>query len=120
MSQIIVFLALAFSILIAIFAVQNTTAVAVQFLTFHSDSVAISVLVLMAALLGAAVMLLLSASREISLRWRHHSTVQQLHAAQKRVTELEAVQATHDATAQTGPALTTGAASPPAAETPAS
>lgn len=90
MTQVVVFLALAFSILIAIFAVQNTTAVAVQFLTFHSDSVAVSVLVLISAALGAAVMLLLGASREISIRWRHRSVAQQLKAAQSRITELEA------------------------------
>ena len=38
MSQIIVFLALVFSIVIAIFAVQNTTAVDVQFLTLRAQT----------------------------------------------------------------------------------
>src|SRR5579859_1045561 len=52
MTQVLMLLALAFSILIAIFAVQNTTPVAVTFLTFHSDSVAVSVLVLISAALG--------------------------------------------------------------------
>ena len=51
MSQVIVFLALAFSIVIAIFAVQNTTPVAVTFLTFRADTVAVSVLVLISAAL---------------------------------------------------------------------
>ena len=54
MSQVIVFLALAFSIVIAIFAVQNTTPVGVQFLGFRADTVAVSVLVLISAALGAA------------------------------------------------------------------
>ena len=81
-SQVIVFLALAFSIVIAIFAVQNTTPVAVTFLTFRADTVAVSVLVLISAAFGAAVMLLLGISREVNLRWRHRSVTQQLKAAQ--------------------------------------
>src|SRR5712691_9970137 len=89
MSQVTVFLALAFSIVIAIFAVQNTTPVGVQFLTFRADTVAVSVLVLISALLGAAAMLLLGLAREISLRWRLRTLAQQLKTAQARVGELE-------------------------------
>jgi len=89
-TQLLVFLALLFSILIAIFAVQNTTAVAVTFLTFHSDSVAVSVLVLISAALGAAVMVLLGIWRELTIRWRHRAVSQQLKAAQTRIAELEA------------------------------
>ena len=92
MSQVIVFLALAFSIVIAIFAVQNTTPVAVQFLGFRADAVAVSVLVLISAALGAAAMLLLGIAREVSLRWRHRAVSQQLKASQARVAELEAAQ----------------------------
>ena len=92
MSQVIVFLALAFSIVIAIFAVQNTTPVAVTFLTFRAETVAVSVLVLISAAFGAAVMLLLGISREVNLRWRHRSVTQQLKAAQARVAQLEAAQ----------------------------
>jgi len=91
-SQVIVFLALAFSIVIAIFAVQNTTPVAVQFLGFRADAVAVSVLVLISAALGAAAMLFLGISREVSLRWRYRSLAQQLKAAQARIAELEAAQ----------------------------
>ncbi len=94
MSQLIVFLALAFSIVIAIFAVQNTTPVAVSFLTFRADAVAVSVLVLISAALGAAAMLLLGIAREVGLRWRNRATAQQLKAAQARVAELEAAQPT--------------------------
>ena len=54
MSQVIVFLALAFSIVIAIFAVQNTTPVAVQFLGFRADAVAVSLLETRRQLLEAA------------------------------------------------------------------
>jgi uncharacterized integral membrane protein len=91
-SQIIVFLALAFSIVIAIFAVQNTTPVAVTFLTFRAETVAVSVLVLISAAFGAAVMLLLGISRELSVRWRLRSVSQQLKTAQARVAQLEAAQ----------------------------
>jgi uncharacterized integral membrane protein len=98
-TQVNVFLALAFSIVIAIFAVQNTTPVAVTFLAFRADTVAVSVLVLISAALGAAVMLLLGAAREISLRWRHRAVTQQLKVAQARVSELEAAQASASSTA---------------------
>jgi uncharacterized integral membrane protein len=92
MPQLIVFLALAFSIVIAIFAVQNTTPVAVSFLAWRADSVAVSVLVLISAALGAAAMLFLGLAREVRLHLRHRATAQQLRAAQRRVTELEAAQ----------------------------
>jgi uncharacterized integral membrane protein len=91
-SQLIVFLALVFSIIIAIFAVQNTTQVAVQFLTFRADAVAVSVLVLIAAALGALAMLLLGIAREVPIRWRHRTVRNQLTKAQARVAELEAAQ----------------------------
>ncbi|MCA1646829.1 MAG: lipopolysaccharide assembly protein LapA domain-containing protein [Chloroflexi bacterium] len=93
MSQLIVFLALAFSILIAIFAVSNTEPVEVSFLTLHSPKVAASVLVLISAALGALAMLLLGLAREVSLRWSHRATTQQLKAANARIAQLEADQA---------------------------
>ena len=94
MSQLIVFLALAFSIVIAIFAVSNTAPVEVSFLTFHSPPVAASVLVLITVALGAAAMVLLGVTREVSLRWSHRGTTQQLKAAQARIAELEKAQPT--------------------------
>ncbi|MDQ6673187.1 MAG: LapA family protein [Chloroflexota bacterium] len=106
MSQVIVFLALAFSIVIAIFAVQNTTPVAVTFLAFRADTVAVSVLVLISAAAGAAVMLLLGLSREVNLRWRHHAVSQQLKAAHGRISELEAAHAPPTSTSATGPTPT--------------
>jgi uncharacterized integral membrane protein len=112
-SQIFVLLALAFSILIAIFAVQNTTPVAVTFLTLHSDSVAVSVLVLISAGFGAAVMVLLGIWREASIRWRHRGVSQQLKLAQARVAELEAAQVK----SAPAPALSATPAEPPSAAT---
>ena len=92
MSQVIVLMALVFSVLIAIFAVQNTQAVDVRFLGWGAEGVAASVLVLISAVAGAVAMLLLGVAREIGLRWHHRSTSNQLRAAQKRVAELEAAQ----------------------------
>jgi lipopolysaccharide assembly protein A len=91
--QVVVFLALAFSIVIAIFAVQNTTPVAVQFLTFRAETVAVSVLVLVSAALGAGVILLLGLAREVQHRWRRRSLNQQLRAAQARIDQLQAAPA---------------------------
>src|SRR5437870_5762447 len=110
--QLTVFLALAFSIVIAIFAVQNTTPVAVTFLTFRADAVAVSVLVLISAAFGAAVMLLLGISREVNLRWRNRAVTQQLKAAQARIAQLEATQPASttalSTTTPTQPATTRG------------
>ena len=92
MAQLVVFLALLFSIVIAIFAVQNTTSVAVSFLVFGPANVAVAVLVLISAALGALAMLLLGISREVGLRWRQRAVGQQLKAAQARIAELEAGQ----------------------------
>jgi uncharacterized integral membrane protein len=91
-SQLTVFLALVFSIVIAIFAVQNTTPVAVSFLTLRADTVAVSVLVLISAALGALAMLLLGVAREVSLRWSRRAMAQQLKAAQAKLAALEAAQ----------------------------
>jgi uncharacterized integral membrane protein len=90
--QVIVFLALAFSVLIALFAVQNNQMVGVQLLAFHTEA-AVSVLVLVSAALGAAAMLLLGLAREVSTRWHNRAVGQQLRAAQARIAELEAAAA---------------------------
>jgi uncharacterized integral membrane protein len=113
-SQIIVILALLFAVVIAIFAVQNTTSVPVRFLTYETDGLAVSVLVLISAAFGALVMLLLGTSREISLRWHHRAVSHQLKTAQARVAELESAQSqslpSGDSSAVTG--------TPPATATP--
>jgi len=101
-SQLIVFLALAFAIVIAIFAVSNTAPVEISFVTFHTAPVAASVLVLISVALGAGTILILGIAREIGLRWSHRGTTQQLKAAQARIVELEAAQP------QAAPALTPG------------
>lgn len=89
MTQVIAFAALAFAIVIAIFAVQNTTPVAVSFLMLQAQGVAVSVLVLISAALGAGFMLLLGLSREIRAGFRHRALSNQLRAAEARVKDLE-------------------------------
>jgi uncharacterized integral membrane protein len=92
-SQVIVFLALAFAILIAIFAAQNSTTQDVRFLGLTATGVPISVLVLVSAMLGAGVILLLGLAREVSHRWRQRSLSNQLKTANARIATLEAAQA---------------------------
>jgi uncharacterized integral membrane protein len=91
MAQLIVFLTLAFSIVIAIFAVQNNQEVSVSFLMLGPAAVPVSVLVLISALLGAGMMLFLGVAREIQGGIRHRHLAQQLRAAEKRIKELEAL-----------------------------
>lgn len=107
--QVVVFLALAFSIVIAIFAVQNTTPVAVQFLGFRADAVAVSVLVLISAAFGAAAMLLLGIAREVTWRWRWRGLNQQHRQAQTRLTELEKPPLEKPASVEPTPATTSPA-----------
>ena len=112
MLQLIVFLALAFSIIIAIFAVQNTTPVAVSFLMFRAETVAVSVLVLISAALGAGAMLLLGIAREVRLQLRHRSVAQRLKAAEARVEELQAQQTGAAAKTEELPAAASAEAPP--------
>jgi putative membrane protein len=113
-AQLIVFLALLFSILIAIFAVQNTTSVPVRFLTFGPLDAPVAVLVLISAALGALAMLLLGIAREARLRWRQRAVGQQLRAAQARIAELEKAQPLAASAATAEPAVSP---TPPAPET---
>lgn len=80
--------ALIFAVGIAVFAVQNTTPVPVQFFGWRADSVAASVLVLLSAALGAAVTLLLGAVREVRLRLRLRALRHELSASQERLRAL--------------------------------
>ena len=89
MLQIILVVALVFSVGIALFAVQNTTPVPVQFLGWRAEAVAASVLVLVSAALGATVTLLFGVAREVKLRLRLRSQGHELSSSQDRVRELE-------------------------------
>jgi uncharacterized integral membrane protein len=91
MMQIVLVLALVFAVGTALFAVQNTTPVAVSFLAWRADAVAISVLVLVAAALSAGLALLLGAAREVRLRLRLRTLGHQLAAVQAQLHAMEAV-----------------------------
>jgi lipopolysaccharide assembly protein A len=117
-SQVIVLLALVFSVVIAIFAVQNTQPVDVRFLGFVAPNVAASVLVLVSAAFGAVAMLLFGIAREVPLRWRHRGVSQQLRQAQARVAELEASQPKLPAAQPATPTVITGADAAPTPTSP--
>ena len=89
MAQLFLVVALVCAVGIALFAVQNPTPVALNFLGWRIESVAVSVLVLLSAALGAAVTLLFGAAREVRLRLRLRSQGQALSSSQERVRDLE-------------------------------
>ena len=66
--QLALVLTLIFAVAIALFAVQNTTPVALNFLSFRVEELALSLLVLMAATLGAALTFALGLVREVQHR----------------------------------------------------
>ena len=90
MLQLMLVVALVFAVGIAVFAVQNTAPVEVAFLVWRAQGVAASVVVLVAAALGAGTALLLGAAREVRLRWRLRAQAQELAAARERLRGLEA------------------------------
>src|SRR5438093_4471924 len=96
MLQLTLVVALVFAVGIAVFAVQNTAPVEVAFLVWRAQGVAASVLVLVAAALGAGTALLLGTAREVRLRWRLRAQAQELAAARERLRALEAVAPTQD------------------------
>jgi len=81
--------ALIFGIVIALFAVQNSSPTTIRFLWLSAEGVPVSVLVMICAALGALVTLMLGLGREVRLRWSHRSTRRAAGALEKRVTELE-------------------------------
>jgi len=96
MLQLVLVVALVFAVGIAVFAVQNTAPVEVAFLLWRAQGVAASVVVLVAAALGAGMALLLGAAREVQLRWRLRAQGHELAAARERLRGLEAAAPTPD------------------------
>jgi uncharacterized integral membrane protein len=76
-------LSLGFAMVIALFAVQNTTPVALNFLTLHVDQVAVSLLVLGSAMLGAALTFAFGLPREIGHRREKGTLREQLRAKEQ-------------------------------------
>lgn len=103
MLQVVLVAALLFAVAIAVFAVQNPSPVAVSFLGWRAEDVAVSVVVLASAALGAAVTLLLGVAREVRLRLRLRAQGQELTAAHERLGGFEAAAARTPAAAPDAP-----------------
>jgi uncharacterized integral membrane protein len=81
--------ALIFGIAIALFAVQNSSPTTIRFLWFSAEDVAVSVLVMICAALGALVTLMFGLGREVKLGWGRHQTRRTIAGQEKRIAELE-------------------------------
>jgi uncharacterized integral membrane protein len=81
--------ALIFGIVIALFAVQNSSPTTIRFLWLSAENVAVSVLVMICATLGALVTLMFGLGREFRLRWGRRRTRLTIAAHEKRIAELE-------------------------------
>jgi uncharacterized integral membrane protein len=81
--------ALAFGIVIALFAVQNSSPTTIRFLWLSYEGVPVSVLVMICALLGALVTLMLGLARELRLGWGRFRTRRAHGALERRLAELE-------------------------------
>ncbi len=87
--QVVWIVALVFGIVIAIFAVQNSTTVPISFLWLNASGVAVSVLILISAALGALVTFLFGLGREVRLRIARRSTEKAARSTEQRLQELE-------------------------------
>jgi uncharacterized integral membrane protein len=83
-------LALFFGIVIALFAVQNSSPTTIRFLWFSAEGVAVSVLVMICAALGALVTLMFGLGREVRLQWSRRSARRTVRSHEKRLADLEA------------------------------
>ena len=81
--------ALAFGIVIALFAVQNSAPTTIRFLWISAEAVPLSVLVMICATLGALVTLMFGLGREFRLQWSRRSARRTVAAHEKRIAELE-------------------------------
>jgi putative membrane protein len=88
--QITFVVALIFAIAVALFAVQNTTPVTVNFLWLQIPEVAVSVLVLTCTFLGAAATILVGLGRDLKRTLTMRSLRQQVASQERRIHELEA------------------------------
>jgi uncharacterized integral membrane protein len=87
--QITFALALVFAIAVALFAVQNTTPVAVNFLWFQVPQLAVSVLVLLCTFMGALLTILVGTGRELRRALTLRSLRGQIASRDTRIKELE-------------------------------
>lgn len=88
--QIAWILALAFAFLVALFAVQNTTTVSVSFLFWSVSNVALPLVVIIAAAVGALIATLASIPSVVRGRLRQRALKKGAQQYQQRIAELEA------------------------------
>jgi len=81
--------ALAFGIVIALFAVQNSAPTTIRFLWLSAENVPVSVLVMICAALGALVTVMLGLGREMRLGWGRMRSRRTIATHEKRIAELE-------------------------------
>ena len=81
--------ALIFGIVIALFAVQNSSPTTIRFLWLSVENVAVSVLVMICAALGALVTLMFGLGREVRLGWGRRRSRRTIAAHEKQITDLE-------------------------------
>ena len=81
--------ALAFGIVIALFAVQNSSPITIRFLWMSAENAPVSVLVMISAALGALVTLMLGLAREVRLGWGRFRARRASGAMERRLAELE-------------------------------
>ena len=87
--QIFWIAALIFGIVIALFAVQNSSPTTIRFLWLSVEDVAVSVLVMICAALGALVTLMFGLGREVRLGWGRRRARRTITSHEKRIAELE-------------------------------
>ena len=81
--------ALIFGIVIALFAVQNSSPTTIRFLWLSVENVAVSMLVMICAALGALVTLMFGLGREVRLGWGRRRSRRTITALEKRIGDLE-------------------------------
>jgi uncharacterized integral membrane protein len=82
--------ALVFGIIIALFAVQNSSPTGVHFLWLSAEGVPVSVLILICAALGALVTGMLGLGREVRHQFRQRAQRRAVTAHEKRLAEVTA------------------------------
>ena len=88
--QIYWIVALAFGIVIALFAVQNSMPIPIRFLWLAIEDVPISVLVLVCATLGALVTFLFGLGREVRMRMAGRSARRRVRSQEEQIADLQA------------------------------
>lgn len=78
---------LVFSVVVAVFALQNSDPIAVGFLFWHFKSVPLVIIMLGSALFGAFVTFVFSLRKSVSNKLKMHDLNKKLDAAQKQVSE---------------------------------